>query len=616
MFNPLSPKNNKRFALTFPLVLSFILLALIFGPAGSRAKRARSLKSQDISPLPQAEQRPSRIDLDEQDKSSTAAQSDGDEGEDVDPDLGKFGGRIDRETYLRKRDEFIALKRGIEPGRPFDPAARGRAIEQMERQEKAGLLESIVSGTLSAPITTQAAWTALGPAPLPNGVGTNPVSGRVTAIVVDPSNSSTVYLGTAQGGVWRSLDGGATWASIFDNAQSLAIGALALAPSNPTILYVGTGETNRCGDCFFGAGLYRIDNVDTSATLVGPINPAFSFSSGSGTVNTTVFTGRSISSIVVSPSDPATVFVGTSSGVGGSGANSLSQFVPPLALLGVYRSTNATAAAGSVTFQKLAVATAGGSLDVPATGNRRITDMIMEPGNPNNLIVGVFGNDAPNDGGIFRSTNAVVAATPTFAHVLQISSTRIQFAINKDINTGVVKVLAATSETPSPTCSASSQQGVLRQSVDGGASWPSSTATATTGGILTGAGGFCGTQCFYNVTVAIDPKNANAIYVGGNVNSTCSGLMKSSFNNTTSTFDGVTFRNDSSGLHADSHALAMDPLTTPTTVFTGNDGGVWKRSAGAAAVGTAWTNLNNASLNTLQFEGIAVHPLDRNLMIG
>jgi len=131
------------------------------------------------------------------------------------------------------------------------------------------------------------------------------------------------------------------------------------------------------------------------------------------------------------------------------------------------------------------------------------------------------------------------------------------------------------------------------QSFDGGATWPSATATATTGGILTGAAGFCGTQCSYNVTVAMDPKNANTIYIGGNSNSTCSGLMKSAT-------DGVTFARDSSGLHVDSHALVID---SSSTVFTGNDGGVWKRSAGA--VGTAWTNLNNAPLNTLQFEGIA-----------
>jgi hypothetical protein len=534
------------------------------------------------------------------------------EGENPDMPKSRRGG-IAEKTYMRLRDEYIARRRGMEPGRPFDPEARGRAIRQMQVQEafQAETLKRLHlnrTGGALGPNSTNAAWVPIGPAPLPNGVPNQPVTGRVTAVVVDPTNSAKVYLGTAQGGLWRSLDGGTTWTSIFDNALTQAIGSLALAPSNPTILYVGTGESNRSGDSFFGVGVYRIDNADTSATLVGPINPSFSFNTGGGVVTTTAFAGRSISQIVVHPTQPGTIFVATSSGIGGSGANSFSNVIPPIALLGVYRSTNTDGPIGSITFQKLAVATAGGSLDVPATGNRRITDLVMEPGNPDNLIVGVFGAAAPGDGGIYRTTNAL-AASPTFTHALQISIDRIQFAINKDTSTGVVKVLAATGEAPSPTsCPSTTQMGVLRQSVDGGASWPSSDATATTGGILTDAGGFCGSQCFYNVTVAIDPKNANTIYIGGNVPSSCSGLLKRSSN-------GVTFSNDDSGLHADSHALYFDPLTTPSTIFTGNDGGVWKRSADAA-VGTQWTNLNSAPLNSMQFESVAVHPIDQFMTIG
>src|SRR6266446_3951104 len=49
-----------------------------------------------------------------------------------DPDMPPgMRGSIDKETYLRMRDEYIALRRGIEPGRPFDPGARGRAIDRM-----------------------------------------------------------------------------------------------------------------------------------------------------------------------------------------------------------------------------------------------------------------------------------------------------------------------------------------------------------------------------------------------------------------------------------------------------------------------------------------------------
>src|SRR5204863_98228 len=75
---------------------------------------------------------------------------------------------------------------------------------------------------------------------------------------------------------------------------------------------------------------------------------------------------------------------------------------------------------------------------------------------------------------------------------------------------------------------------------------------------------------------------------------------------------GNTFASDGSGLHADDHALFFDGAGN---IYTGNDGGVWKRSAGASA-GSSWTNLNNGALNTLQFESIAVHPIDRNYMLG
>jgi hypothetical protein len=605
----------KRISLLFAIVLAVWSMAL-FGTSISSSARVqktgeRESATRSAKPAPGESGESDRPSGDEPGSKREATRKGEIEESEDDPDLPPDVVGLDKEAYLKRREQYVGLRRGIEFGRPFDPQARGRAIERMQVQEalqietaKLSQLKS-ADGFFGLAAAAVPVWTPIGPAPLPNG----PFTGRVTSIVVDPTNSNKVYLGTAQGGVWRSMDGGVNWVNIFDSAQSLAIGSLALAPSSPTTLYVGTGESNRSGDSFFGVGVYRVDNADTTATLVGPINPSFSFSTGGGTVTTTAFAGRSISKIIVHPMLPGTIFVSTSSGIGGNGANSLSNTLPPIALLGVYRSTNADGPPASITFQKLAVATAGGSLDVPGTGNRRVTDMVIEPDAPNNLIVGVFGNTGANDGGIFRSTNAL-DPSPTFTNVLNISSIRIQFAINKDINSGVVKVLAATSEVPTTaSCSAAAtQEGVLRQSVDGGVTWPASDATATTGGILTDAGGFCGGQCFYNVTVAIDPKNSNSIYLGGNVPGTCSGLMQRSSN-------GVNFVNDHNGLHADSHALYFDALTSPSTVFTGNDGGVWKRSADSS-IGTFWTNLNSAPLNTLQFQSLAVHPTDRNVTIG
>src|SRR6266404_1891718 len=111
----------------------------------------------------------------------------GGEDESVDADLGKFGSRIDRDEYLRLRDEYIGRKRGIEPGRPFNPELRARAIEQMDRQEKGFKIDSIVNGSLTP--AAGGAWTALGPTNITNGQplsgGNTSVSGRVTAIVVD-----------------------------------------------------------------------------------------------------------------------------------------------------------------------------------------------------------------------------------------------------------------------------------------------------------------------------------------------------------------------------------------------------------------------------------------------
>src|SRR5437588_4637181 len=571
------------------IVMSLVLGLLALSLLGSFGSSAAS----DSKGLPAAA---SDESASEQAKPTSESQSDGEAG--VDVDLGKIGRNIDRETYLRLRDEYVARRRGIEPGRPFDPAARGRAIEQMERQEKGRLIESILNGGAPPPEGVDAAWTAIGPVTIPNGQALNnsniAVTGRVTSIAVDPTNATKVYLGTAQGGVWRSLDGGSTWTSIFDNAQTMAIGALALAPSNPTILYVGTGEFNSCGDCFFGVGLYRIDSVDTAPTLVGPINPSQTI----GNLTYSIFNGRAITKILVHPTDPATIFVSSARGIGGSGANSLG-LVPAIATRGLYRSTNATSAAGSVTFQKLTVTT-DNSFDSPGTGNEDTPDMVMEPGNPDNLLVttlGPFGSGLAS--GIYRTTNATTTAS--FTRVLSLpNNTRASFAINKVAS--VVTVYAATSETPTstPGCT-SSGSGALRKQID------PFNLSATWSTQLTGGGGFCDGQCDYDMPIAVNPNDPNEVYLGGNARGGCADGMKKSING------GLSFTRDDNALHADSHALVYDGAGT--TIFTGNDGGVWKRSSSGSA-GSAWTNLNKSSLNTLQFQGIAVHPLDRDLMIG
>jgi photosystem II stability/assembly factor-like uncharacterized protein len=84
---------------------------------------------------------------------------------------------------------------------------------------------------------------------------------RVTGVAGDPT---TYYAAAASGGVWKSVDGGATWKSIFDDQPISSIGSIAVSRSNPNIVYVGSGEANIRGNVAAGNGIYK--SVDAGKT--------------------------------------------------------------------------------------------------------------------------------------------------------------------------------------------------------------------------------------------------------------------------------------------------------------------------------------------------------------
>ena len=486
-----------------------------------------------------------------------ALSHDGDDDDDADvPQFAR--GLMDKEEYMRLRDEYLDRLRGL----PYAGAAglRASAIQQMEAQER------------NSPDINSATWDSIGPAPIPTA---SPVSGRVSAIAIHPTNPNIVYVGAAQGGVYRSLDGGVSWRAIFDSAQSLAIGAIAIAPSSPTTVFVGTGEPNGSCDSYSGVGVYRIDNADTVPVLNGPYH-----NDGSAA---DVMTGRSVGKIVVHPTDPNTIFVSTAAGIGGIGCD-LPSAQPSR---GVFRSTNAMS--GSVTFTKLTVATAN-------SGNRSSLEVVMEPGNPANLLVTVNGFNGAGDGGVYRSTNAL-DTSPTFTRTLLIgnagpSTIRSQLAIQKTGSTTTV-YCASGEASGAATCGT---QGTLRKSTDGGATWTTPIAAGN---------GFCGGQCFYNVSLAVDPNNASNVLLGGNVSGSCTKLISRS------TDGGTTFTNVSTNVHADNHVAAFAPSNS-SIAYMGTDGGIYKSTNG----GAAWSSINIAGFNATQFQSIALHPTDREFMIG
>jgi photosystem II stability/assembly factor-like uncharacterized protein len=115
------------------------------------------------------------------------------------------------------------------------------------------------------------------------------VGGRMTAVAGVPGDPQIFYASAAQGGLWKSVDGGREWEPLFDEEASQSIGSFALAPSDPNVIYVGGGEANARGNVAIGLGIWKsVDAGDTwhqvlklrgqiGQMIVHPTNPDIAF---------------------------------------------------------------------------------------------------------------------------------------------------------------------------------------------------------------------------------------------------------------------------------------------------------------------------------------------------
>jgi len=94
-------------------------------------------------------------------------------------------------------------------------------------------------------------------------------SGRINDIAVNPDNHSEYYLAVASGGVWKTVNNGTTWQPIFDNYGSYSIGAVVLDPNDSETVWVGTGEYNSQRAIGYGDGVYKSTNGGRSFKNVG-----------------------------------------------------------------------------------------------------------------------------------------------------------------------------------------------------------------------------------------------------------------------------------------------------------------------------------------------------------
>ncbi len=151
------------------------------------------------------------------------------------------------------------------------PAARVRA-----------LLDSATAGAVAAlAAAALAVFAAPDPAPAQQvdaerlsglearSIGPAGMSGRVAAIDGVPGDASTLYVGSATGGVWKSTDAGTTWTPVFDDQDASSVGAVAVSPANPQLVWVGTGEANMRNSSGVGRGVYRSRDGGKTWTKVG-----------------------------------------------------------------------------------------------------------------------------------------------------------------------------------------------------------------------------------------------------------------------------------------------------------------------------------------------------------
>lgn len=347
---------------------------------------------------------------------------------------------------------------------PFDHIPVEKRLTAIE-QTKTNNIKPLVGTNVADPLRF------IGPSPIANGRtlgagssfnGTRQnVSGRIISVAVDPKDPNTVYVGGAQGGLWRSTNNGQSWTSLTDNAPTQSIGAIAIDPNNSNIIYAGTGEGNFSGDSFFGMGILKTtDGGNTWQSLA-----------------TQLFVGRAVNDVIIDPTNTSTIYASIGSAVAGVGIAS-----PNIGINGVYKSTD-----GGQTFSpSLRVTTA-------SQFGSSVFDLKMDPNNPNILYAAI------NAQGVFKTTDGGANWTKLAGGLPTTGFSRIDIGISKN-NSNVLYTSFADSRTD--------ELLNIFKSTDGGSTW-----VAVSRPPVNAFGNVC--QCSYDNYITADPTNENTVYFGG-----------------------------------------------------------------------------------------------------
>ena len=427
----------------------------------------------------------------------------------------------DHEESSHQQDRYDWFRR-IRQGRGgrVDAKVRLRALSTMEKR--------LGDPNPAASSSTGTQWMLIGPQP-----ADFLSSGRVTAVAVDPNDTNTVYLGAAEGGIWKTTDGGLNWTPLTDQQASLAIGSLAIDPNNSSSIYAGTGEGNFNVDAYYGAGVLKSTDAGKTWTMTpGP------------------FVGLPIAAIAVSPSNGQDVMAGS--------------------VFSIYVSND-----GGQTWS--------GNGFVPG----EVTSLVYDP-TSTNIAYAAVGAPFSGSAGVYQTTDGGQTWTPvngTGATALPLTNAgRTALAMDPSSPKTLYAGLQNASGTTNPLL------GVYK-TTDGGLTWNQISSV-----------GYCSKQCWYNNVVAVSPTNPSLL-VGGGVSASYS------------TDGGVTWTSlpPFGNVHVDQHAVAFSK--DGSTVYLGNDGGVWVSSTSAIST-TSWRQLNTTLAITQFYPGVSTNPTNASIAFG
>ncbi|HKD68190.1 MAG TPA: hypothetical protein VKB84_15195 [Candidatus Binataceae bacterium] len=409
-------------------------------------------------------------------------------------------------------------------------------------------------------------WVSVGPEPIgagqsigPNGFcAPNPpilVSGRATALAFGAGGA--IYLGTAGGGVWQSLDAGTTWAALTDTQPSLAVGALAVVPGATQAqdeIYVGTGESNQSGLSQYGQGILK--SIDGGKTWIQLGLADFAFQTFA---RIAVVPGAGVAGADI-------VYAATTRGMI-PGPTSVD--FPPVVNAGVYKSLD-----GGNTWTILS---GSGGLPPGGDANGSAADLALDPSTPTTIYAAIKCIEGCTYGGVWKSIDAGARWTHLTNGLPSISARMTLYV-----------------PTSSQLYAANTVDGnnfdAIYISSNFGASW-------TPGGTLPAVGGpdCLGTdQASYNIALGGDPATPNTIFLG------LIGLYQSND-------AGKTWRYTLDQSHSDFH----DVVVNGGIIYAANDGGISLSTNGAN-----WTQTINNGLATLQFIGNGLGPQNASTIIG